>query len=209
MIMEIMNATDPRFRAYGRIIKEYDCAQLMAEMEKVAPPAGCTYIASVPELEALPIFRDLTEKFYGFMPIQMGYCCGHGQKLNALEYHKGSEWNLACTDLILLLGREQDIDPETFTYHTDKVEAFMVKAGTAFETYSTTLHYAPCGVAGAAFKLVVVLPKGTNLPLPAEPDRTGEGKLMTDCNKWLIAHPESGLDPQKVHMGLIGENLTV
>ena len=207
--MESMTATDSRFRAYGRIIKEYDCAQLMAEMEKVVPPAGCTYIASVPELEALPIFRELTEKFYGFMPIQMGYCCGHGQKLNALEYHKGSEWNLACTDLILLLGREQDIDPETFTYHTDKVEAFLVKAGTAFETYSTTLHYAPCGVAGAAFKLVVVLPKGTNLPLPAEPDRTGEGKLMTDCNKWLIAHPDSGLDPEKVHMGLIGENLTV
>ena len=64
-------------------------------------------------------------------------------------------------------------------------------------------------MAGAAFKLVVVLPKGTNLPLPAEPDRTGEGKLMTDCNKWLIAHPDSGLDPEKVHMGLIGENLTV
>ena len=94
--MEIMNATDPRFRVYGRIIKEYDCTQLMAEMEKVVPPAGCKYIASVPELEALPTFRELTEKFYGFMPIQMGYCCGHGQKLNALEYHKGSEWNLAC-----------------------------------------------------------------------------------------------------------------
>jgi hypothetical protein len=97
MIMEIMNATDPRFRAYGRIIKEYDCAQLMAEMEKVAPPAGCTYIASVPELEALPIFRELTEKFYGFMPIQMGYCCGHGQKLKAVA-------TACCLGVLLEVG---------------------------------------------------------------------------------------------------------
>ena len=207
--MEIICATDSRFRRYGRILKDYDCTELLQAMEKVIPPADCTYVPSDPELEQLPIFRELTETFYGFMPIQMGYCCGHGQTLNALEYHKASEWNLACTDLILLLGAQQDVDPESYTYQTDKVEAFLVQAGTAFETYGTTLHYAPCGVAGEAFKLVVVLPKGTNLPLRQEPNRSGEGKLMTDVNKWLIAHPESGLDPRKVHMGLIGENLTV
>lgn len=207
--MEIINARDQRFRQYGKIITEYDCNELLQAMEKVTPPEGCTYVASDPELEKLPIFRELTETFYGFMPIQMGHVSGHGQKLNALEYHKASEWNLACTDLILLLGREQDVDSETLTYDTAKVEAFLVNAGTAFETYGTTLHYAPCGVDGDAFKMVVVLPKGTNLPLEKEPDRAGEGKLMTDRNKWLIAHPESGLDPAKVHMGLLGENITV
>jgi hypothetical protein len=178
-------------------------------MESTPTPEGTVYVASDPELEKLPIFTELERRFYGNMPIQMGYCNGHNQILNALEYHKGSEWNLACTDVILLVGKEQDIDRETMTYHTDKVEAFLVPAGTALETYSTTLHYAPCGNGGAAFRFVVVLPRGTNQPLEHIPERVGEDKLITDRNKWLIAHPESGLDPEKVHMGLIGENLTV
>ena len=54
---------------------------------------------------------------------------------------------------------------EDFTYDTSLVEAFLVPKGTAVEVYATTLHYAPCGVGGAGFKVVIVLPKGTNLDL--------------------------------------------
>lgn len=135
--------------------------------------------------------------------------CGQGNKLNALEYHRSSEFNYAVTDLILLLGRQQDVEPGTFTYDTAKVEAFHVPAGTMLEVYATTLHYAPCSYQGGKFQFVVVLPRGTNTPLEKAPSGIGEDKLITDKNKWLIAHPESGLDPNKVHMGLIGENLTV
>ena len=126
---------------------------------------------------------------------------------DALEYHKSSEWNLACTDLILILGREQDIDPETLCYDTSKLEAFLVPAGTAFETYATTLHYAPCGVEGAGFRLVVVLPRGTNLPLETVPAREGIDRLLFCRNKWLLAHPEAQIDG--AFNGLTGENPTV
>ena len=63
--------------------------------------------------------------------------------LNALEYHRCSEVDVAATELVLLLGRQQDVTEE-FTYDTAKVEAFRVPAGTAVELYATTLHYAPC-----------------------------------------------------------------
>ena len=47
---------------------------------------------------------------------------------------------------------------------------FFVPAGTAFEMYETTLHYAPCGVDGKGFKDVIILPKGTNADITKNPD---------------------------------------
>ena len=43
-------------------------------------------------------------KSFGEMEIQIGYCNGHNSMLNALEYHKSSEINVAATDAVLLLG---------------------------------------------------------------------------------------------------------
>ena len=126
--------------------------------------------------------------------------------LNALEYHRSSEINVAATDAILMLGCQQDITDD-FTYDTAKVEAFLVPAGTAVEVYATTLHYAPCGVDGAGFKVVVVLPKGTNLELE-EKHEGGEDAHLTAKNKWLLGHPEGGL-PEGSPMGLVGKNLNI
>ena len=202
--MLIKKITDPAFRAYGRILTEYDCAQLLEEMEKTPVPEGVSYVPSLPELEKLPLFDELRRRSFGGMEIQMGYCNGHNRKLDAVEYHKSSEWNLACTDLILILGKEQDIDPETMTYDTALLEAFLVPAGTAIETYATTLHYAPCGVQGEGFRFVVVLPRGTNLPLDFEVRRQGRDRLLVCRNKWLLAHPEAEI--LGAYNGLLGEN---
>lgn len=208
--MELISVYDPRFRPYGHVIEGYDTKQLHETMLTMpVPEEGITYVASVPELEALPIAEKLFYESFGGLDPQVGYVCGQGNKLNALEYHRSSEFNYAVTDLILLLGRQQDVEPGTFTYDTSKVEAFHVPAGTMLEVYATTLHYAPCSYQGGKFQFVVVLPRGTNTPLEKAPSGIGEDKLITDKNKWLIAHPESGLDPAKVHIGLIGENLTV
>ena len=124
--------------------------------------------------------------------------------LNALEYHRSSEVNVAATDAVLMLGSQQDITKD-FTYDTSKVEAFLVPAGVAVEVYATTLHYAPCGVDGAGFKVAIVLPKGTNLDLDRE-HKGGEDGHLTAKNKWLLGHPEGGL-PEGSPMGLIGKNL--
>ena len=75
----------------------------------------------------------------------------------------------------------------------------------AVEVYATTLHYAPCGVDGAGFKVAIVLPKGTNLDLDRE-HKGGEDGHLTAKNKWLLGHPEGGL-PEGSPMGLIGKNL--
>lgn len=206
--MKIQNVHDAAFRKYGKIIDTVDCTALIAEMAKTpAPENDVIYVPSVAELEALPVFADLRDRVYGGMPIQIGYCNGTNNKLNALEYHRDSEINVACTDLILLIGSEQDMEAD-YTYDTAKVEAFLVPAGTMIEVYATTLHYAPCSVNGV-FRCVVVLPKGTNEALTAYPEKNGEDSLLFAVNKWLVAHPESGLEADGAFMGLKGENITL
>ena len=205
--MKILNVTDGAFRKYGRVISDIDFSGLLEKMEKTTPvPEDVVYVPSVPELEALPVFRELTEKTYGELPVQIGYCNGHNLKLNALEYHRSSEIDIAVNDLVLMLGWQPDITDD-FTYDTSKVELFLVPAGTAVELYATTLHYAPCHVQEKGFRCVVVLPKDTNLDLDAA-HADGEDGHLTAKNKWLLGHPEGGL-PAGSPMGLVGENLSL
>lgn len=127
-------------------------------MEQTPLPEEVIYVPSDNKLEKTEPAIDLKMRIFGELPIQIGYCNGHNSKLNALEYHRSSEVNVTVTDIILLLGSEQDIASD-FTYETSKVEAFLVPAGTGIEIYGTTLHYAPCGVDGNGFKAIVVLPQ--------------------------------------------------
>ncbi len=205
--MVIHTADSKEFKKYGRIISSLDTEELIKEMAHTPLPDDVIYIPSVTELEALPIFQTLQTVLYGELPIQIGYCNGHNNKLNALEYHRSSEINIAATDLILLLGMQQDITEE-YSYDTSKVEAFLIPANTAVEVYATTLHYAPCGVDGKGFRCVVVLPKDTNLPLDQSHQTSREDKLLTAKNKWLIAHKDSGIEGN-VHFGLEGENISL
>ena len=206
--MEVMDVRGPEFKAYGRVIEGYDVSGLMKAMESTPLPDGVVYVASVPELEALSAAKELADGIYGQMKIQVGYCNGHNRKLNALEYHRDSEVNLAVKDLILLLGKQQDIS-EDFTYDTSKVKAFLVPAGTLIEVYATTLHYAPCEAGDEGFRCVVVLPQGTNMELDHRPvDRCGEEKLLAARNKWLIGHEEGDLD-EGAWIGLTGENISL
>ena len=205
--MKIQNVADDAFRRYGKVLEGYDFTELLKEMKHTPVPEDVTYVPSVEEMEALPVAKELQNKGYGGLPIEIGYCNGHNKKLNGLEYHRSSEINVAVTDLVLLIGHQQDVEKD-FTYDTSKVEAFLVPAGTAIEVYATTLHYAPCHVNESGFQCVVVLPKGTNTELTFEKAAEGEDKLLTAKNKWLIGHPEGGL-PEGSPLGLIGENITL
>ena len=188
--MEIKKVTDSAFRKYGKVVENIDFSGLIRALtEKTPLPADVVYEPSAEVLEAEPVFET-----------------GHNHKLNALEYHRSSEINVAATDVILLVGHQQDITPE-FTYDTSLVEAFLLPKGTAVEVYATTLHYAPCSVGEQRFQVGIILPRGTNYPL----EMTHEGwedSLLAATNKWLIGHPEGGL-PEGSHIGLIGENITV
>ena len=205
--MRIQNVADDAFRRYGKVLEGYDFTELLKEMKHTPVPEDVTYVPSVEEMEALPVAKELQNKGYGGLPIEIGYCNGHNKKLNGLEYHRSSEINVAVTDLVLLIGHQQDVEKD-FTYDTSKVEAFLVPAGTAIEVYATTLHYAPCHVNESGFQCVVVLPKGTNTELTFEKAAEGEDKLLTAKNKWLIGHEEGGL-PENAWIGLKGENITI
>ncbi len=205
--MEIKKVTDPSFRKYGRVVQGIDFTELVnAIKEKTPLPEGVAYEPSIEELEETAVAKELQRRTYGELPIQVGYCNGHNYKLNAVEYHRSSEINVAATDAVLLVGMQQDITDD-FTYETAKMEAFLVEAGTAVELYATTLHYAPCSADEGGFKVGIVLPAGTNYPLK-ESHEGGEDSLITAQNKWLIGHEEGGLD-DGAHIGLIGKNLDI
>ena len=205
--MKVYPITDEAFRKYGRVVENVDFSELVEVLKTTELPEGVVYEPSVAALEELPVMEQLTTVTYGELPIQIGYCNGHNEMLNALEYHRSSEINVAATDAILMVGMQQDVE-EGFFYDTSKVEAFLLPAGMAAEVYATTLHYAPCGVNGAGFQVAIVLPKGTNYPLEKEHLAGGEDQLITATNKWLIGHAEGGLE-EGTHLGLKGENLNI
>ncbi len=207
--MNIKSVQDDAFRAYGRVIElplalTEELINAMKETER--PENGTIYVPGDERIEQLSITSVFEKDLFGGLPVQVGYCNGVNQKLNALEFHKNSEINVACDDLILILGHQQDITNDN-TYDTGLCEAFKVPKGTVVEIYATTLHYAPCGVDGAGFRCVVVLPKGTNLEIPEGLSGVAGDELMTARNKWLIAHEEAKIEGAV--NGLIGENLSV
>ena len=212
--MEILSVNSKGFKEYGRVITNVDFSALVEAMKKTPCPDDVVYEPSIAELEALDVAKEISNVTYGEMPIQIGYCNGHNCMLNALEYHRDSEINVAATDAVLMLGLMKDVEDD-FTYDTSKVKAFLVPAGTAVEVFATTLHYAPCGVDGKGFQVSIVLPRGTNYPLKtahakvnADGTAPSEDALITAVNKWLIGHKEGGLDAGSF-LGLKGKNLNL
>ena len=199
----MLQITDSAFSAYGRVLTGMDAEEICVYMQKFSDMAGVQYIASDPEMEEMAVTQYLTNEVFGEMPLQIGACFGRNLRMNAVEYHNCSEVNIAATDLILFLGRRQDIEAGN-RYDTAKAEMFFVPKGTVYEMYATTLHYAPCSVNGNQFRAVIVLPRGTNTELTVE----HADPLLVAKNKWLIGYPEAGL-PDGTVLGLYGENRSV
>ena len=203
--MQIQKVTDAAFSKYGKIIEGLDCTDIIEAMGATPCPDGVTYVPGDASLEACASAEDIAYSLYGGMPIQIGYCNGNNHKLNGLEYHRDSEINIAVTDMILLIGAEQDIVDGK--YDTSKVEAFLIPQGTIIEVYATTLHFAPCNANAGGFKCVVVLPKGTNTAIEKRAPKTPEDEMLVARNKWLLMHPEAANPGQ--YVGLVGENITL
>ena len=211
--MEILKVTDPAFKSYGRVVDNIDFSALVEALKRTPVPEDVVYEPSVASLEALPVLEALSRIAYGEMPIQIGYCNGHNVKLNALEYHRDSEINVAAWDTVLMLGLLTEVE-EDHTYDTSKVKAFLVPAGTGVESEATTRHEAPGHAKEQGFQVAIVLPRGTNYPLNGKHAAAGNGSegadnedaLLAAVNKWLIGHPEGGL-AEGSFLGLKGQNL--
>ncbi len=202
--MQVEKITKEAFAPYGRILTdEWEVKEMIAIMEEYSVKDGVTYFPSISKLEEMQEGMKNAEKFGGGMPIQIGYCIGYNNALNAFEYHRSSEINIAATDLIVILGKQSDVD-ENYHYDTKNAVAFLVPKGSVVEFYATTLHFAPCSVDGREFKSIVMLPKGTNEPVEISQEKTGELKLLKANNKWLIAHEEAKIEG--AFIGLDGIN---
>ena len=209
--MTIYSVFDPEFASYGRVITGYEaeCKAVVEALNISTPlPEGTGYVPEEPALQNLPESAVLGASLFGGMPFQMGWCNGHNTKLNCLEYHRDSEFNLGTGDFILLLAKQDEIVDGKLD--TGKVKAFRVPAGTLVEVYATTLHYAPCHTNPAqGFKVLVALPKGTNTDKPAVAVKGGDDAYLWACNKWLLAHAESSEAGQGAAVALTGVNIDI
>lgn len=207
--MKIYSVHDKEFTPYGHVVTGLDTAELLDALAHTPlPETGTGYCPEEEELQELPVTVQVSEHLYGGMPVQMGWCNGRNTKLNCLEYHRDSEFNLGTEDFILLLARQEEI--ENGMLDTGKVKAFRVPAGVLVEVYATTLHYAPCHTDPAkGFRVLVALPAGTNTEKPDIRPLTEEDKLLRACNKWLLAHPDSAEAADGAYVGLTGENIDI
>ena len=208
--MKIYSVFDPEFKPYGQIVTgmEDTIQEILAALATTPCPEGTGYVPFDPVLQELPAMTEISEHCFGGMPVQLGWCNGHNTKLNCLEYHRDSEFNLGTEDFILLLARQEEIVDGILD--TAKVKAFRVPAGVLVECYATTLHYAPCHADPAkGFRVLVALPWLTNTDRPVMENKTPEDAILTARNKWLLAHPESPEALSGAKVGLSGENIDI
>lgn len=208
--MKIYSVLDPEFKAYGQVVTgmEDTVEEILSVLKDAPQPEGVDYVAEYEPLQELPAMIEVSEHLYGGMPVQLGWCNGHNTKLNCLEYHRDSEFNLGTEDFILLLAKQDEIENDLLD--TAKVKAFRVPAGIMVEVYATTLHYAPCHCDPAkGFRVLVALPQGTNTDKPVMAVKSPEDTRLTARNKWLLAHPESNEARNGAKIGLSGVNIDI
>ena len=208
--MKIHSVFDPEFKPYGQIVEgmEETIQEILSVLKDTPLPEGVGYVPEEPKLQELPAMVEVSEHLYGGMPVQLGWCNGHNSKLNCLEYHRDSEFNLGTEDFILLLARQDEIENDTLD--TAKVQAFRCPKGVLIEVYATSLHYAPCQAGkDQGFQVLVALPENTNTDFALTEKTMGDDKLLWARNKWLLAHPDTGEAAQGAHVGLKGENIDI
>lgn len=218
--MRIHSIFDNEFKTYGRVLEgvpaELTEPVVAAMRDGLDLPEGSAYGPSEPALEGLNAAPRLKRLLFGGIPCQLGCVRGHNTKLNCLEYHRSSEFNLGATDFILLLAHEWDIERDAtgrMALDTAKIQAFRAPAGVLLEVYATTLHYTPCQVDAGGFKVLVVLPRGTNVKFDAaakgeiaESAGQADSALLWSANKYQLVHEESPKAAQGAYVGLVGEN---
>lgn len=208
--MIIHSVFDPAFKPYGQIVTGLDqtVTELVTALAATPQGSAVEYVPTDPALQELPAAQVVSDHCFGGMPVQLGWCNGHNTKLNCLEYHRDSEFNLGTEDFILLLARQEEIVDGLLD--TEKVQAFKVPAGVLVEVYATTLHYAPCHCdPDKGFRVLVALPWGTNTDRPVMDNKTAEDPFLTARNKWLLAHPESDEAKGGAKVGLTGKNIDI
>ncbi len=207
--MKIFSVYDEAFRPYGRVVEGYPVQSLLEALEGTPLPEGTDYVPREEKLHAAADAEAVGAGLFGGMPFELGWCNGHNTRLNCLEYHRDSEFNLGTEDFILLLAKMDDIDPDG-TLDTARVKAFRAPKGVLLEVYATSLHYAPCHTDPAkGFRVLIGLPAGTNTDFRPGEHANRMDETLWARNKWLLAHRDSAEAAQGACVRLKGENLDI
>lgn len=123
----ILSVEDEAFTSFGRVLFGYDFRELCDYMEKntIIPAEGNVYACLGGGEEHFAVGREVRAGVYGGMAIQIGYCNGKNSTYNGFEYHKGSEINVAVTDLMLVLGHTYDI--KNNSYDVSQASVFLCR----------------------------------------------------------------------------------
>ena len=206
--MTIYSVFDEAFRPYGRVVEGYPVEGILSALAATPVTDGVVYEPKVQSLHDAKDAETVGEALFGGMPFQLGFCNGHNTKLNCLEFHRDSEFNLGVQDFILLIAKQDEIIDGKLD--TSKVKAFKAPAGVLVEVYATTLHYAPCHVdKDASFQVLVALPAGTNTDYRPVNKANALDAMIWARNKWLLAHPDSDEAKQGAVVALTGENIDI
>ena len=207
--MQILSVFDEAFRPYGRVVEGYPVEGILKALAETPCTDAVVYEPRIEALHQAENAQAIGEALYGGMPFQFGFCNGVNTKLNCLEFHRDSEFNLGTEDFILLVAKQDDVIDGMLD--TAKVVAFKAPAGVLVECYATTLHYAPCSAKlGQGFRVLIALPDKTNTDY--EGVRQGVNamdKMLWARNKWLLAHPESSEAAQGAVVALTGVNVDI
>lgn len=201
----INEINDKGFSRYGRILHTAGAANFVEYVTNTyeKPKKGSAYIVDIDGMHGFPVIDEIKRVVYGEMEIECGICHGHNNTLMGLEYHQGSEVNIAVTDFILALAKKEDMKENTIA--SERLKLFYVPAGSVIELYESTLHYCPFSCNEDGFSCVVLLLDKTNTSIPYK-----SGELLVKRNKWFIAH-ENNVDKIAAGnvAGLLGEAITI
>ena len=205
--MQILSVFDEAFRPYGRVVEGYPVEGILKALAETPCTDAVVYEPRIEALHQAENAEEIGTALYGGMPFQLGFCNVHNTKLNCLEWHRDSEFNLGTEDFILLLAKQEEIIDGKLD--VSKVKAFKAPAGVLVECYATTLHYAPCQASDKGFRVLIALPENTNTDYRPVCDANVMDKMLWARNKWLIAHPETSEAAQGAWVGLVGENIDI
>lgn len=189
----VIHVNDPEFKAFGTVLKN-DLSAYLEYMEKnmPIPEQRVDYTAKDAGLMTLEKeLHYLETEVYGQMPVEVGFCTGHNQIMDGMEWHYGCEVNVAVTDMVLFLAEYSSLERlEDGKVHLDSklVKAVYVPKGYAIALNPLVLHFTPIQVQEEGFSTVVALPAHTNEALL---EKTTDLYLKAR-NSWIIYHKETG-----------------
>lgn len=148
---------------------------------------------------------------FGGRPFQLGWCNGHNTRLNCLEYHRASEFNLGARDFILLVAHRWEIGGRQTRHRMASRRSACRRARLSrFSTPRSTIR--PAWSTTGGFQVMVALPAGTNGPRPeaaADMPAAGDSYCYWKADKWVLCHADSPKAAEGGYVGLIGKNLDI